>query len=328
MRILYIGGTGEISYSCLEAGIAAGQNVTVFNRGQSVLPDRVNRIIGDVNDETAYRALGHEHFDVVCQFRAFEPPHIERDLAVFGGRCGQYVFISSASAYEKPPRDYLITEATPLVNPFWAYSRAKAAMEAMLMEWHAAKKLPVTIIRPSHTYRLRFPGTFVSGDVQAWRILHGRPVIVIGDGTSLWTLTHSEDFARPFVKLLGNRRALGEAFHLTADHATTWDAIYAAIGAALGIEPTLVHVPTQTLIRYDREWIGPLLGDKSWSTVFDNRKVKSIAGDFTCSVTLEEGMKRAGAHYHERAEQMQLNEQTHALLDRIAMEQWRLGSGA
>lgn len=329
MKVLYIGGTGEISYECVRAGVAAGQEVTVFNRGHSrePLPPAVRRITGDVNDEAAYRRLGGEGFDVVCQFLAYEPKTIERDREVFGGRIGQYVFISTASAYQKPPRRVRITEDVPLENPYWDYSRRKAEMERQLMAWHAAGELPVTVVRPSHTLRRRFPGTFVSGDDWAYRMRAGRAVISHGDGTSLWVITHSADFARPFVNLLGNERALGEAFHITSGEANPWDLIFHAVAEALGVEPDIVHVPTDTLVRRRADWAGPLLGDKTWSVTFDNAKVASVAGPFECTTTLAEAMKRVAAeHYPKRAETFKPDEPLHALLDRVAAEQLALGS--
>ena len=207
MRVLYIGGTGEISYACVLASTQAGQHCTVFNRGQSDEPPpaTVRHIAGDINDPAACGELAREHFDVVCQFIAYTPADIQRDIDVFGGNCGQYVFISSASAYRKPPTTYRLTEDVPLGNPFWAYSQAKADMEAILMRAHASGRIAATIVRPSHTLRRRFPGTFIKGDVNAWRMQNGRPVIVPGDGNSLWTLTPAEDFAGPFVKLFGRR---------------------------------------------------------------------------------------------------------------------------
>jgi len=331
MKVLYIGGTGEISYACVQRSVEVGHDVTVFNRGRSDpgppgLPDAVRRIAGDLADAAAYARLGAEHFDVVCQFLAYDLQAVERDLSVFGGRCGQYVFISTASAYQKPPRSYVITEQTPLENPYWAYSRAKAQMERFLLRQHAAGRLSVTVVRPSHTHRTRFPGGIARGDDWAWRILHGKPVIVTGDGTSLWTLTHSSDFAVPFVNLLGNERALGEAFHITRHmEAYPWRRIMAEVGRALGAEAGLACVPTETLIRYDPQWAGPLLGDKTWSVLFDNSKVKSVAGDFECNVSLQDGLRGAAEHYRKRAAAYRPDPELHALLDRIVAEQSALG---
>jgi nucleoside-diphosphate-sugar epimerase len=329
MKVLYIGGTGEISTSCVRRSVEAGHDVTVFNRGRSdeSLPDAVRRIVGDLADDGAYARLAAEGFDVVCQFLAYRLETVRRDAELFAGRCAQYVFISSASAYQKPPRRLVVTEEVPLENPYWAYSRAKAEMERFLLAEHEASRLGVTIVRPSHTHRRRFPGGIARGDDWAWRMRAGRPIVVHGDGTSLWTLTHSDDFAVPFVRLLGNDRALGEAFHITRHmESYTWNEIVAAVGRALDVEPNVVHVPTETLVRYEPDWSGPLLGDKTWSVLFDNGKVASVAGAFDCAVSLDEGMRRAAEHYRARAEAYQPDEQRHALLDRIAAEQSGLGS--
>jgi len=328
MRVLYIGGTGEISYSCLHESSACGQHCTVFNRGRrsANLPPGTRQITGQMGD-SAYAALARENFDVVCQFIAYSIPDVERDLAIFSGHCGQYVFISTASAYRKPPDSFRITERVPLINPWWAYSRTKADMEAFLLRAHAENRLPVTIIRPSHTYRLNFPGTFVGGDHHAWRMLQGKPVISHGDGTSLWTYTHSDDFAVPFVRLLGHPKALGEAFHITTDTAYPWDELFRAVGRSLGVEPKLVHVPSDTLVRYNSDWAGPLLGDKTWSTLFDNSKCQALTGPYTKLTPLDEGLKRAADHF--RADKAYAPQPAvDALLDRIADEQMRLGAEA
>jgi nucleoside-diphosphate-sugar epimerase len=327
MKVLYIGGTGEISYACVVAGAAAGQEITVFNRGRNdePLPPGVETIRGELNDAT-YRDLGGRGFDVVCQFLAYAPQQIEQDLAIFGGRVAQYLFISTASAYQKPPRDWRITEETPLDNPFWAYSQTKADMEAMLFRWHEAGKLPLTVVRPSHTYRRKFPGTFVSGDDHVWRMLQGRPVIIHGDGTGLWTHTHASDFARPFVRLLGNSKAIGRAFHVTRPDATTWNAIFQTIGQVLGAEPSFVYVPTATLVKYNPEWTGPLLGDKAWPVQFDLTKLTSVVGEITCTVSMEEGLRLVVPHYRRRAAGFVPDDKLHSLIDRIAAEQAALGA--
>ncbi|HPD13855.1 MAG TPA: SDR family oxidoreductase [Planctomycetota bacterium] len=328
MRVLYIGGTGEISTACVWRSVEAGHKVAVFNRGRTEepLPPGVRHIPGDLKDPAAYEALGTERFDAVCQFLAYDLATARRDAEVFAGRCGQYVFISTASAYQKPPTRVVITEDVPLANPFWPYSQTKADMEAFLLRQHADGRLPVTIVRPSHTLRTRFPGGIGRGDDWAWRILHGRPLLVHGDGTALWTLTHSEDFAVPFVGLLGNPKALGEAFHITRHMKSyPWDAIFQAMGRALGAEPRLVHVPTDTLVRYNPEWAGPLLGDKTWSVLFDNSKVMGVVGRFECRVSLDEAMRRSAECYRRRAAVYQPDERLHTLFDRIASNQEGLG---
>jgi nucleoside-diphosphate-sugar epimerase len=305
MKVLYVGGTGEISHACVAESLRLGHEVSVFNRARSgrSLSVGARQIQGDIEDDAAYHSLGHERFDVVCQFLAFDASRIERDLKVFGGRTTQYVFISSASAYAKPlDRFSVITESTPLANPYWEYSQKKAAMEGLLMAWHRDGRLPVTIVRPSHTYRYNFPVALGGGDWTAERMLAGQPVIVHGDGASLWTLTHSTDFARPFARLLGNPRALGEAFHITGQGVHTWDEILGAMAKALGAPARLVHVASDTLVGYEPSWKGPLHGDKSPSTLFDNSKVASVTGAFETTVSLEDGFAGIVESFGQRRE--------------------------
>ena len=321
MRVLYIGGTGEISFDCIHESVRRGHEVTVYNRGHhnAGLPKQCRFVTGDVEDDAAYGRLAAQGFDVVCQFRLFTPAALERDIRLFSGHTGQYVFISSASAYRKPVRGLPITEATPLENPWWEYSRAKAEMEALLQR---QSRLPYTIVRPSHTYRLKMP-TPMPGNIEVSRMLRGKPVVLHGDGESLWTITHAEDFARPFARLLGNPRALGEAFHITGDRAWPWNEIFEAIAAALAVPLTLVHVASETLVRYNPDWAGPLLGDKSPSVTFDNRKVKAVAGDFDCPIDPWRGMKMVAERYPPKAGDFE--PALDALLDRIAAEQGALG---
>lgn len=322
MKVLYIGGTGEISYDCIHQSVKLGHEVSVYNRGNNNagLPDGVRFIKGDIHDDAAYAPLADEKFDVVCQFRIFSTDEIQRDIDLFAGNCGQYVFISSASAYQKPLRNLPITERTPLVNPYWPYSRAKAAMEKLLQ---SQDKLPYTIVRPSHTYRTHMP-TPLGENLDVSRLLRGKPVVVHGDGESLWTITHAQDFAPPFVKLLGNDRALGEDFHITGDRQWSWNEILEAVAAALGVKDyRFVHVPTDTLVRYHPDWEGPLLGDKSASVIFCNDKVKSVAGDFDCPIDPWEGMKKVAEQFPQDAEPC--DPKMDALLDRIAAEQSTLG---
>jgi nucleoside-diphosphate-sugar epimerase len=323
MRVLYIGGTGEISFDCIHESVRHDHEVTVFNRGHhnAGLPRGCRFITGDVEDDAAYGRLAKENFDVVCQFRLFTPTALRRDLVLFAGHCSQYVFISTASAYKKPVRDLPITEATPLENPFWDYSRAKAEMEKQL---RAQDRLPYTIVRPSHTYRTRMP-TPMSDNIEVSRLLRGKPVVLHGDGESLWTVTHAEDFARPFARLLGERRALGEAFHITGDRAWSWNEIFEAIASALGVERySLVHVATDTLVRYRPEWAGPLYGDKSPSVRFDNSKVQSVVGAFDCPIDPWRGMRMVAERYPPSA--TEFDPALDALLDRVVAEQQALGS--
>ena len=234
LRVLYIGGTGQISLPCVEASVAAGHSVTVLNRGRTSvpLPDGVETLVGDMDAET-YAALGDRSFDVVAQFRLYTPEQMQRDIATFTGRTGQYVFISSASVYEKPVRHYLMTERTPQSNPFWEYSRHKIACELLLRDQNA---LAYTIVRPSHTVRTGMPIQVGDPDNAIRRMLARKPVIVAGDGSSLWTLTRSDDVARAFVRLLGNSRALGEDFQITTDRGFTWNQIHEAIARGFDVE--------------------------------------------------------------------------------------------
>jgi len=279
-----------------------------------------------MKDDKAYAAVADRRFDVVCQYLAFDTAAVQRDIDTFAGKCGQYIFVSSASAYQKPCRDYIITEDTPLDNPHWEYSRKKAACEKLLLEAHAAGTLPVTIVRPSHTHRTRFPGTFVGGDHWAWRIMHGKPVIAHGDGQALWTLTHSADYARAFVRLCGNPAALGEAFHITRDRGHTWDVIFAAIGDVLGKAPVVRHITSDLLVRYEPGWEGPLHGDKTNSVVFDNTKVSNAAGGWRCELSMEQGLALAGAFVKQRlGDGFTPNREQDALIDRIIAEHDGIG---
>lgn len=325
LKVLFIGGAGNISLPCVVEAVAAGHQVSVFNRGATPadLPRGVTVIRGDINDAAAYRALAKGGFDVVCQFIAFTPAQVAEDIAAFSGAVRQYVFISSASVYERPPRGFVITEKTPTVNPYWRYSQDKIACEAALK---AARGLSWTIVRPSHTVRTMLPTMVNEGDCVAHRMLAGKPVIVAGDGATPWTLTRCVDFAAPFVKLFGRDEALAEDFHITSDNAYTWDDIYKAIAAGLGVEADIAHVPTETLIRYLPDWEGPLMGDKTWTALFDNSKVKRVVGDFSCERRLSEVLKEpiASAKTRIKASGPKTSE-LDAAIDRIAREQRALG---
>ncbi len=325
MKILFVGGTGQISLPCVELATAQGHEVAVFNRGQrgAQLPEGVRRIAGDMADAAAYARLGAEDWDVVAQFMVFSPAQMQRDIATFAGRTGQYVFISSASVYQKTPFSYLTTEATPAINPYWPYSQAKIACETLMKQ----SPLAWTNVRPSHTVRTGLPTMLNEGDSVGHRLLAGKPVLVAGDGTSIWTMTRAEDFARPFVGLFGKPAALREDFHITGDVGFTWDAIYMTLARGLGVAAQLAHVPTDTLVRYQPDWAGPLLGDKSWTTLFDNSKVKRVAGDFTCETDLEKLLAEPLRQFRQRrAANVPYDTGTDALIDRIIAEQAALGN--
>lgn len=283
-KILYIGGTGTISYACIHEAIKAGQDVTVFNRGKSgeTLPDGVRLISGDMNDDTSYSALANEKWDTVCQFLAFTKDQVKRDVEIFKGATDQYIFISSASAYAKPIDSSRVTEETPLINPHWQYSRNKAECE----EYLKSSGMPYTIVRPSHTMRHKLPDPMGTEGTMLHRLRTGKPIIVQGDGTSLWTLTRAEDFAIPFVGLCGNPNAINDVFHITGDVGFTWDHIVKTIAAGIGVEANILHVATDTLARFNPEWNGGLNGDKSHCALFDNSKVKRVGGDFQAETDL------------------------------------------
>ena len=336
LNVLFVGGTGQISLTSVREAVALGHKVTVFNRGRSSvaeLPAGVTTIVGDIHDEASYAKLGASKFDVVCAFMVFMPKQIRQDIRTFSGKVGQYVFISSASCYLKPARHYIITEKTPLENPYWEYSRNKIACERLLRD---QSKLPYTIVRPSHTVRTRLPievGDPMSG---LRRMLAGKSVLVTGDGTSPWTLTRSIDFSVPFVRLFGNSRALSQDFHITNDRAFTWDQIHTAIGRAFGVEARNFHVPTDTLTRYNPEWTGSLAGDKKWTALFDNSKIKNAVGQFTCSEDLDEILAEpvalARRNLESSSDTGQPNKLGHivqdedTLMDRIIEDQAALGS--
>jgi nucleoside-diphosphate-sugar epimerase len=327
MKVLYVGGTGQISFDCVHETVRAGHETWVFNRGNNNagLPDDVSFLRGDFDDDDDYGCVADGGFDVICQFRVFTPEQIRRDLERLAGRTSQYIFISSASAYQKPVPHYVITEDTPLENPYAQYSRDKAACEAALCPQDG---LPYTIVRPSHTTRNRFATAMGEAELAAQRLLRGKPVVVPGDGTSLWTLTAACDFAPPFVRLFGKRAALGEAFHLTSNNTYTWDRIYTAMAAALGVEVKLVHVPSDTLVRYRPAWLGGLLGDKSHSVTFDNAKIKGVVGDFRCDTSLDDLMATLVARFRASGgDRAPVDAGLDALFDRIVAEQSALGAG-
>jgi len=320
-NVLFIGGTGQISLPCVELAVQKGHKVSVFNRGQrhESLPKGVISIEGDMKDPKSYAQLGQQNWDVVAQFMVFTPDQMQQDIATFAGKTGQYIFISSASVYHKEIGKFVITEETPAINPYWLYSQNKIACENLMK---AAKNLPWTNIRPSHTVRSGLPTMLNDGDAVAYRMLAGKPVIVAGDGNAPWTLTRSEDFAKPFVNLFANPHALYEDFHITGDKGFTWDAIYTAIGRGLGVATKIAHVASDTLCQYKPEWKGPLLGDKSWTALFDNSKVKRIAGDFTCETDLDRILEQSIKYLKRRiADKVPYSTDNEALTDRIIKEQ-------
>ena len=291
-RILFIGGTGVISSACARRVVEAGAELSVVNRGVTrsrPLPSEAHVLVADARDPSSIRdALGRAEFDSVVDFVAYTPDHVRADLELLRGKVGQYVFISSASAYQTPPARLPIVESTPLRNPYLRYSRDKIACEDVLVAAYREEGFPVTIVRPSHTYdRTSVPLT--GGWTAVDRMRRGAPLVVHGDGTSLWTLTHHDDFARAFVPLLGERRAVGDSFHITSDEVLTWDEITRTLGAAAGAEPSIVHVPSEAIAVVDAEWGAGLLGDKAHSMVFDNHKVKSLVPGWAATIPFRVG---------------------------------------
>jgi nucleoside-diphosphate-sugar epimerase len=300
LRALIIGGNGIISSSVTRLAVQRGFDVTLVNRGQSSTRsaiEGVRSLTGDAADSASIAAaIGSEDFDVVANFRSFVPAQALADIQLFAGRTAQYLYISSASAYEKPVAHLPITESTPLRNPFWQYSRDKIASEDILVAARRESGFPVTIIRPSHTYDatlIPIEGGWTAID----RMRRGLPVLVHGDGTSLWTLTHARDFAVGFVGLMGNPVAVGDTFQITSDFVYPWDAIYRMLGAAAGVEPTLVHVASETIAAAVPDWGPGLLGDKAHSVVFDNSKLRSVVPDFNPTTTFAQGAREIVAWY-------------------------------
>jgi nucleoside-diphosphate-sugar epimerase len=320
LRALIIGGNGIISSSVSRLAVQRGFEVTLLNRGQSdTRPpiDGVRRLTGDASDAASIAAaIGAEDFDVVVNFRSFLATQVRADIELFAGRTAQYVYISSASAYQKPVAHLPITESTPLYNPFWQYSRDKIASEDALVAAYREHGFPVTIVRPSHTYDetlIPIEGGWTMLD----RMRRGLPVLVHGDGTSLWTLTHARDFAVGFVGLLGNPVAVGDTFQITSDFVYPWDAIYRMLGAALGVEPQLVHVASETIARAIPEWGPGLLGDKSHSVIFDNSKLRSVVPDFNPTTTFAQGAREITDWYDADASRRVVDSALNAQVDAL-----------
>jgi len=319
MQVLFIGGTGTISSACVQLAVERGIELTLLNRGQSdrAVPEGVRVLQGDVRDrDSVEQALGDRTFDAVVDWVAFAPDHIESDLALFRNRTQQYVFISSASAYHKPVLSLPITESTLLYNPYWAYSQAKIACEERLNLAYRQEGFPVTIVRPSHTYDRRslpFHCRYTVVD----RMRKGKKIVVHGDGTSLWVLTHHRDFAKAFVGLLGNNHALGEVFHITSDEVLTWDQIANLVARAAGAEAQIVHVPSEFINAFDPDWGASLLGDKTHSVIFDNTKIKRVVPDYVAAIPFARGAEEIMAWYDADPARQVVDEEVDRLIDRI-----------
>ncbi|MDQ0891813.1 nucleoside-diphosphate-sugar epimerase [Paenibacillus sp. V4I9] len=304
MKALFIGGTGTISSAITKQLLEKGCELYLLNRGtrNEDLPAGVNIIKADIKDEEQVsKLIANLEFDVVADFIAFEPAQVERDYRLFKGKTKQFMFISSASAYQTPLSDYRITEGTPLSNPYWEYSRNKIACEEYLMKQYRENGFPITIVRPSHTYSERSIPLGVHGSKGTWqvakRMLENKPVIIHGDGTSLWTMTHNSDFAKGFIGLMGNIHAIGESVHITSDETVTWNQIYEVIADALGVKLKAVHVSSEFLVACSKEdYRGGLLGDKANSVVFDNSKLKRLVPEFVASTRFDQGIRQTIAY--------------------------------
>ena len=324
MRVLFVGGSGIISTACTQLAAQRGIDLTLVNRGQRKvsLPAGVKSLSVDVHDvSTAQKVLGDLTYDVVVDWVAYTPDDIERDLQLFRGRTRQFIFISSASAYQKPGTHYLITESTPLANPYWDYSRNKIACEERLMNAYREEGFPVTIVRPSLTY----------GDTQiplitnSWekpytivdRMLKGQKIVVPGDGTSLWVITHNSDFAKGLIGLLGHEQAIGHAFHITSEEAMTWDQYTQIVAAALGVEARIVHIPSDFIIACIPSLEGSLIGDKSVSVVFDNSKIKRFVPGYCATTRFSEGIRRTLAWFQADPSRQQVDAADNAAWDKV-----------
>ena len=323
LRVLFIGGSGVISSACSRLAAERGIELFVLNRGRNhhrPLPEQATVLRGDIRDPvSAAAALGDREFDAVVDWVAFTPGHVQADIDLFRGRTRQYVFISSASAYQTPPARLPVVESTPLRNPFWRYSRDKIACEDLLVAAYRDEGFPATIVRPSHTYdqtTVPFEGRWtVLG-----RMLAGKPVIVPGDGTSLWTLTHHEDFARAFVPLLGHLRTLGEAIHITSDDVLTWNQIAETLAAALGVTARLVHVPSDAIAAADPDWGAGLLGDKAHSMIFDNAKVRALVPGWRAVIPFEQGAREIADWYLADPARQVTDASLDAVMDKLAAD--------
>jgi nucleoside-diphosphate-sugar epimerase len=321
LKVLFIGGTGIISSACSQLAVAKGLDLYLLNRGQSLrpAPQGATLIQGDIRNVASMEAIMAKHaFDVVVNWIAFSPDHIETDLKLFQGKIGQYIFISSASAYQTPPQILPVTESTPLHNPFWAYSRAKIACEERLMQAYREDGFPMTIVRPSHTYdKTLLP--MDGGYTIVNRMRQGKKVIVHGDGTSLWTLTHHRDFAKAFVGLLGNSRAIGDTFQITSDEWLTWNQIFNIVAKAAGTKADIVHIPSAFINQFDENWGAGLLGDKSHSMIFDNSKIKRLVPDYVAAIPFVQGAQEIMAWYDGDPARQVVNEAFDSMVDKILL---------
>lgn len=323
MKILFIGGTGIISTACTALAATRGFDLTVLTRGRSnsQLPPGVKTLTLDINDSVLSRKIERESFDAVVDWIAFTPADIERDLELFRGRTRQFVFISSASAYQKPQAHYLITESTPLANPYWDYSRNKIACEERLLRAYQEAGFPVTIVRPSLTYGETLIPLVLNSWQQSYtavdRMIRGKKMIVPGDGSSLWVVTHNTDFAKGLIGLLGQPQAIGQAFHITSDEVLTWDQLFRIVGEAVGVEPQLVHIPSDFIAACLPEKTGTLLGDKSVSVVFDNSRIKQFVPGYCATTSFAAGIRQTIAWFNADPARKQIDGPVNATMDKL-----------
>lgn len=317
--VLFIGGTGVISSACVSRAVEQGLKVTILNRGQSggVLPDGVRQVTADIRDvESVRQALKGQEFDSVVDFVAFDALHAQTAIKIFRGVTGQYIFISSASAYQTPPARLPITESTPLRNPFLRYSRGKIEAENILLDSYRDADFPVTVVRPSHTYgpmRMPLDGRWTAVE----RMRQGKEIVVHGDGTSLWTLTHHSDFARFFTPLIGNPATLGEAYHITSDEVLTWNRIYEIVAEAAGTTARIVHVPSDSINCANSDWGGALLGDKAHSLIFDNSKIRSVARAAVDFIPFERGAREIVEWHDEHPDRRTVDKHINQIMDEL-----------
>ncbi|MDD3321460.1 MAG: NAD-dependent epimerase/dehydratase family protein [Paludibacter sp.] len=329
MKVLFIGGTGVLSSACSELALTKGIDLYHLNRGKSAgirNIQGIKTIISDIRDvERTKKALENHSFDVVVDFIAYEPEHILNDISLFKGKTKQYVFISTASAYQVP-QQLPVTEDTPLDNPFWEYSRKKIACENTLKEAVNNTDFPYTIVRPSHTYdKTKIPA--IGGYTVLHRMLEGLPVILPGDGTSIWTLTHHKDFAVGLVGLLGNKKALNETFHITSDEWLSWNNIYEILASELGVKANIIHIPSDIIALYNKEIGDGLLGDKSHSMIFDNSKIKSFVPEFNPQIKFKEGAKEIIKYYNENTRHLDVDKNINDFMNKIIADFSRFVSG-
>lgn len=322
MKVLFIGGTGNISSAVTEVAISKGIDLYHLNRGNRPAIEGVTQITGDINSEAIENVLTGHDWDVVVNWIVFKPHELERDFKLFHGRTKQYIFISSASCYQKPPIQPIYTEQTPLSNPHWDYSRDKIECENLLNKFINTHQFPATIVRPSHTYATALPVSIGAWDEYTImnRIKQDKPIVVQGDGTSLWTITHATDFAVGFIGLFNNPASIGEAYHITGEEILTWNQIYLAMGAAIGKVPHLVHIPSWSIIRYAEEINypseeGSLWGDKSHCALFDNSKIKALVPDFKTTIPFAEGIKKTIAWFEADPSRQLIREESDKYMD-------------